>query len=257
MQQILNSIKQGIIRGLSVQPLPPKLYNFYNHILFRIFRVIGGISILLVLSKIHLLLPNFLKYLVIALGLIQFIQMTVFFFLKSVYGIRLLIYNREVFQIKISPLDEKKESENINDTLLSNNYSPDLYIIIVFIIYSLIIIKLIPYLEINYPLFYYGVINHFIYYKSTYLLLLFSWPLLFSIYNTIELYFFSVHCYSNSEFKLPKYLPKYLNKHYTELYKIRKTDEKISYLHLLFRNLIFGLMLSLTCCFLVYFYLFL
>ncbi len=106
MPKFFNSLKKGFIKGWNIQPLPLKLYNVYNHIFFRIFRVLGGISAVLVLSKNYLLLPFIFQYLVLALGLFQFIQMTIFFVLKSFYLIKKLIYNPEEFEVRNSPLDK-------------------------------------------------------------------------------------------------------------------------------------------------------
>lgn len=80
MQENFNTIKKGIFQGWNIQPSPTKLYNFYNHIFFGIFRVIGGISVLLVFTKNYFTLPDQLQKLILVLALIQFIQMTIYFF---------------------------------------------------------------------------------------------------------------------------------------------------------------------------------
>ena len=102
--QKLRPYKQGLLIGIGIQPLPAKLYNIYNNIFFRILRVIGGLSAILVLSKIHLILPLTLKYIVLILGLFQFIQMTIFSFLKSIYLYKKIKNNPEEFEVRNSPL---------------------------------------------------------------------------------------------------------------------------------------------------------
>ena len=101
----LRPYKQGLLIGIRIQPLPTKLYNIYNHIFFRILRVIGGLSAVLVLSKNHLILPLVLKNIVLILGLFQFIQMTIFSFLKSVYLFKKIKNNPEEFEVRNSPLN--------------------------------------------------------------------------------------------------------------------------------------------------------
>ena len=104
--QKLRPYKQGLLIGIGIQPLPAKLYNIYNNIFFRILRVIGGLSAILVLSKIHLILPLTLKYIVLILGLFQFIQMTIFSFLKSMYLYKKIKNNPEEFEVRNSPLHQ-------------------------------------------------------------------------------------------------------------------------------------------------------
>ena len=52
-----NSIYLGIMKGYSIPTLPVSVEKFYNHIFVRIFRVIGGISFLLLVTKLYLKLP--------------------------------------------------------------------------------------------------------------------------------------------------------------------------------------------------------
>jgi hypothetical protein len=47
----LQRIWKGIKLGWSLPSLPVSEEKFHNHLIIRIFRVLGGISILLVLSK--------------------------------------------------------------------------------------------------------------------------------------------------------------------------------------------------------------
>ena len=61
LNQITNSLTyRGIKKGLEVPTLPDNIYKAYNHIFVRIFRVIGGICLLLVLSQKYTVFPNFM-----------------------------------------------------------------------------------------------------------------------------------------------------------------------------------------------------
>ena len=77
--------------------------NFNNYPFFRIFRVIGGISVLLVLLKKHLLFLPF-QYLVLALAFIQISYIVVIGLIKIVYGISRL-WTKEL-DVRNSPLDQ-------------------------------------------------------------------------------------------------------------------------------------------------------
>lgn len=102
--KMLKPYKTGFLIGYNIQPLPDNIYKIYNHIFFRVFRVIGGISAVLVLTKTHHSLPLLIQYLVLALGLFQFIQMAIFSFLKSVYLFKKIKNNPEEFEVRNSPL---------------------------------------------------------------------------------------------------------------------------------------------------------
>jgi len=53
-----NSIYLGVIQANSIPTLPVRVESYYNHILVRIFRVLGGISFLMVVTEYSLQLPQ-------------------------------------------------------------------------------------------------------------------------------------------------------------------------------------------------------
>lgn len=77
------SIKKGVIKGYNIKPLPDNIDNFINNIYIRILRVIGGISIVLALSKQYLDLPLVIQNMVLCLALLQFNQITVISLIKK------------------------------------------------------------------------------------------------------------------------------------------------------------------------------
>ena len=86
-----SSIKRGILIGFQTPSLPDNVLNFTNLPIIRIFRVLGGISILLLLSN---KLPTKGFYLVILY--LAFFLAVLFFIFQLV-----LIYYRIIHIIKI------------------------------------------------------------------------------------------------------------------------------------------------------------
>ena len=83
--------------------LPPKVNSFHNHIFTRIFRFIGGLCLILVLSHKYLVLPGFLHWPIIILGFLQSIQMIIFYVIRAIYALYILIYRRDLFEVRNSP----------------------------------------------------------------------------------------------------------------------------------------------------------
>lgn len=98
-QRLVASLKVG----WNAPVLPPKVLNFHNNPLVRIFRVIGGISILTVLSNIHLLLFLPFKLMVLFIALLHFIYITTVSIIKLWYGFKVL--KSDELNVKNSPLD--------------------------------------------------------------------------------------------------------------------------------------------------------
>ena len=71
----LNSLWKGIKIGVNLPSLPKPVLLLHNHPITRVFRVLGGLSILLVLSKSEFAL-NYLFYIVFPLAFLHSILMT-------------------------------------------------------------------------------------------------------------------------------------------------------------------------------------
>jgi len=100
-----NSIYLGFIRAYSIPTLPTKVELIYSHIFVKILRFIGGLSCLLVLTKTHLMLPDFLHFLLSVLASIQMTQIIIILIIKFFYGLYTIIYKKEKFEIRNSPLN--------------------------------------------------------------------------------------------------------------------------------------------------------
>lgn len=93
----------GLKQGWNAQVMPNKVVSLHNNILVRIFRVIGGISIVTVLSKNHLLLIFPLNYIILLIALLHFSYITVISIIKLVYGFKVLTSDK--FTVKNTPID--------------------------------------------------------------------------------------------------------------------------------------------------------
>src|SRR5437764_42111 len=70
--KIFNDIKLGIIKGISLSTLPPKIDKIYNLFYIRAFRVIGGICFIFsIINNIGLITDNLIiKIICTIIGLI-------------------------------------------------------------------------------------------------------------------------------------------------------------------------------------------
>ena len=94
----------GIKLGWNTPLLPPKILSFNNHPFVRIFRVIGGLSVLTVLLKKHLLFFLPIQYLVLFLAFVQILYIVIISLIKLFFGISRLWTDE--LNIRNSPLDQ-------------------------------------------------------------------------------------------------------------------------------------------------------
>lgn len=100
---LLQCLFIGLKVGWNTPLLPKYMINIHNHSFTRIFRVIGGISIITVLSKNYLLLYTPLKFVVLLLAFLHFIYITVISMIKLIHGFKVL--KSDKLNIKNSPMD--------------------------------------------------------------------------------------------------------------------------------------------------------
>lgn len=94
----------GLKTGWNAPVLPDKVLYIHNHPFVRVFRVIGGLSIVTVLSNKYLLLIFPFNIVVLLLALFHFIYITVISVIKLYHGISVLRSDR--LNVKNSPLDQ-------------------------------------------------------------------------------------------------------------------------------------------------------
>ena len=73
---IIKRLITGLKQGWNAPVLPPKVANLHNNVFTRIFRVIGGISLLTVFSKTHLLLFLPFKFIVLFIAMMHIMYIT-------------------------------------------------------------------------------------------------------------------------------------------------------------------------------------
>lgn len=93
----------GLKKGWNTPMLPESVINLHNYPLVRIFRVIGGLSVLTVLLKKHLLLWLPLQYSVLLFAFIHISYFVIINFIKVFYGIYKLWTGD--LNVRNSPLD--------------------------------------------------------------------------------------------------------------------------------------------------------
>lgn len=93
----------GLKHGWNVPLLPDKVSRFHNHPFTRIFRVIGGMSVITVLLKKHLLFLLPFQYLILPLAFIHVCYIIVISIIEVYYGIKMLRSGK--LNVKNSPLD--------------------------------------------------------------------------------------------------------------------------------------------------------
>jgi len=99
------SIVKGFIKAYNIDILPSKVGFYYRSIYNRIFRVIGGLSTLIVISK-TLFSFYFLDELIMFLSLVFLLQLLIINIIRFFYGFYLFKYKKEIFEVRNSPLDQ-------------------------------------------------------------------------------------------------------------------------------------------------------
>jgi hypothetical protein len=100
---ILQRIWTGIKVGWKTPMIPPKVASFHDHVFTRIFRVLGGISVITFLTKKYLLFMSPFNYLILVLALLHLVYITIISIIKLIYGIKVLRSNK--LEIRNSLID--------------------------------------------------------------------------------------------------------------------------------------------------------
>jgi hypothetical protein len=100
---IFQRITIGLKHGWNTPMLPDKITVFNNYPLVRIFRVIGGLCVLSVLLKKHLLLWIPLQYIILFVAFLHILYFVIINTIKYFYGIYKLW--KGDLNVRNSPLD--------------------------------------------------------------------------------------------------------------------------------------------------------
>ena len=94
----------GLKAGWNTPMLPLSITTIHNHPFTRIFRVAGGVSILIVLSNNYSHLLAFLQFIFLLLAFLHFIYITCISIAKLVHGFKVL--KSDKLNIPNSPIDQ-------------------------------------------------------------------------------------------------------------------------------------------------------
>jgi hypothetical protein len=75
------------------------------NIFVRIFRFVGGLCALLIISKFYLELPQYLHFFIAIVASLHITQVFIIFTIKTFYSLHTLVYKREKFEVRNSPLN--------------------------------------------------------------------------------------------------------------------------------------------------------
>lgn len=103
--QILQNLLLAVKKSYSISFLPPKVEIFYNTPLMRIFRVIGGISIVLVITGKFTFIVKELQTIVFFIAAVHSSLISIIASIKFCYGFYVLIKKPEVFEVRNSPVN--------------------------------------------------------------------------------------------------------------------------------------------------------
>lgn len=111
----MKNILLGIKHAYNIPTLPKKINIFYEHIFTRIFRFLGGASVLITLIKVveYINLQNYfneivsdiITFSITLLASVFIVFHIVINIIKIIYGIYLLKNKPEIFEIRNSPLN--------------------------------------------------------------------------------------------------------------------------------------------------------
>ena len=109
MQNQFNNTLHNIIlafkKANSISLLPRKIEVYYNYLYMRIFRVLGGICLVLVLTGKYSLFGEEIHIFIFILALIQSFLIIIINLIKFFYGLYIIIKKPNIFEVRNSPFN--------------------------------------------------------------------------------------------------------------------------------------------------------
>ncbi len=96
----------GLKKAYTVSLLPAKIEVFYSSIIMRIFRVIGGICLVLILTGRYVIFYKELQILIMIFALLHSILIISISLIKLFYGLYVIIKKPNVFEVRNSPINQ-------------------------------------------------------------------------------------------------------------------------------------------------------
>ena len=99
-KKFVQNLKLAFKKAYSISLLPAKVESFHSSIPVRIFRVIGGICLLLVLTgNYHIFYKEF-QFLIMGIALLHSFLIIGISLIKFFYGLYIIIKRPDLFKIK-------------------------------------------------------------------------------------------------------------------------------------------------------------
>lgn len=102
----LHNIFLGLKKAWDLPKLPVVLLKYYNSLIIKTLRFLGGICFLLLISKISTQFPLNIKWCVDILGLVHILHMLIFTIIKIGYVFYIVKYKPELLNVYNSPLNK-------------------------------------------------------------------------------------------------------------------------------------------------------
>ena len=104
---IMHNLNLGIKKAYGISLLPARVEVFYSSLVMRIFRVVGGASIVLILTGKYILFNKEIQILIIVFSLAHSILISCIFTIKFFYGLYVIIKKPHVFEVRNSPINPR------------------------------------------------------------------------------------------------------------------------------------------------------
>lgn len=101
----IHNVSLAVKKAYSISLLPARVEAFYTSLVLRIFRVIGGSCLVLVLTGKYTLFYNEIQILILFFALMHSILLSFIVIIRFFYGLYIIIMKPEVFEIRNSPLN--------------------------------------------------------------------------------------------------------------------------------------------------------
>nr|WVH38269.1 hypothetical protein [Trametes maxima] len=101
----LHNLRLALKKANSISLLPRKVEVYYNYLYMRIFRVLGGICLVLVLTGKFSLFGEEIHIFIFILALIQSFLIIIINLIKFFYGLYVIIKKPNIFEVRNSPFN--------------------------------------------------------------------------------------------------------------------------------------------------------
>ena len=101
----MHNVSLAFKKAYSISLLPARVEVFYSSLVLRIFRVIGGSCLVLVLTGKYTVFYKEIQIIILFFSLLHSILLTFIVIIRFFYGLYVIIKKPEVFEVRNSPLN--------------------------------------------------------------------------------------------------------------------------------------------------------